>query len=124
MLRPSEIRPGLAVFMDPDALLDAGAVVDGAGPVVADAHYFVCIAVHGTTSEWVVATSHNGPGRLPIRRKVGHPGWVRCDSFVVPSQVWIFSIAAITKASAGLDLSRPGARNLASLEWSARPAAA
>ena len=124
LLKRSEVRSGLVLFMDPNVLVDEGAVLGGFGRPIDTPHYFICIATDGSTSSWVAASSHNGPCRLPVTRKSGHPGWVGRATFVVPFHVWTAPFEAVALASAGVDFSVPGLRNLAAVDWTPALAAA
>ena len=119
MLDAREIRPGLALFLDPDFLLARGASYTGQEQGrVRGPHYFVCVSVVGDASEWVATSSHPALGRILIRRKSGHPGWVKPPSYADLWQVWTATNDAVTRAAlAAGDASAPGARNLAALRF-------
>jgi hypothetical protein len=117
MLHRSEVRPGLVLFMDAAILLEQGAVAEGAGQPIDTPHYFICVSVESHRSSWIAVSSHNGPCRLPVVRKSGHPGWVCRPTFAVPFHLWTAGFEVLVQASAGLDLSLPGLRNLAALDW-------
>jgi len=119
MLGAREIRPGLALFIDADVLVAAGASFTGQehgrahGP-----HYFVCIAAGDEASEWVATSSNPALGRILIRRKSGHPGWVSRPSYADLWQVWTATNDTVGRAAvAAGDASAPGGRHLAALRF-------
>lgn len=110
MLDRREIRPGLALFMDAEALVAAGASYTGQeygrahGP-----HYFVCIALGPDVSDWVATSSHPALGRILVRSKSGHPGWVSRPTYADLWQVWTATSDAVRHAAvAGGDASERG----------------
>ncbi len=112
-----EIRPGLALFMDADVLVAAGASCTGQQQGRANgAHYFVCVAAERDVSDWVATSSHPGVGRVRVRSKSGHPGWVSRSTYADLWQVWTATDDVVRRAAlAAGDASERGWRNLAAL---------
>lgn len=116
MLDPFELRPGLVAFLDPDEFLRAGARCTSPGGRAFTPHYFICVAVRGTESDWMATSSRPGPGRVLVDRKWGHPAWVHPDTYADIYQVWTVEAWVIRVASVA-DRSRRLQRNSASLDF-------
>ena len=116
MLDPFEIRAGLAAFLDPDEFLRAKATCTSPGGRATTPHYFICISVRGTESDWVATSSHPGPGRVRVRRKWGHPSWVEPGTYADIYQVWTTE-AWVVRVASVVDRSRRTQRNFASLDF-------
>jgi len=116
VLDPFEIRPGLAAFLDPDEFLRARATCTSLGGRATTPHYFICVAVRGTESDWMATSSRPGPGRVLVRRKWGHPLWVEPDTYADIYQVWTTE-AWVVRAASVIDRSRRTQRNSASLDF-------
>lgn len=120
MISQNEIFHGLALYLDPDAMLYHGAEFTGLEVCrVRGAHYFVCVDRTGTQSFWLPLFSRGGAhrGLIPRSCKLGHPRWVSRDSYFHPSQVWSISIPGLIRAEAELgDYSTPDARNWVTME--------
>ena len=103
-------------FLDPDELLRAGGTCTSSGGRAATPHYFLCVAVRGTESEWMATSSHPGPGRVQVTRKWGHPLWVEPETYADIYQVWTTE-AWVVRVASVLDRSTRTQRNSASLDF-------
>ena len=99
VLDPFDIRPGLAAFLDPNELLRARATCTSPDGRASTPHYFICVAVRGTESDWMATSSHPAPGRVLVQRKWGHPSWVQPDTYADVYQVWTTEAWVIRVAS-------------------------
>lgn len=116
MLDSFEIRPGLAMVLDPGSMPSAeDACTDPRGRVPGP-HFFICVEVRGSVSEWVATSSRAARGRVMVRRKWGHPFWVLPDTFADIFQVWTLEVETVRRAS-NVDRSRRTQRNYASLDF-------
>jgi len=106
------LTPGVVFHLDPDVLLDRGAVHDGSA--IVGTHFFVCVWVDEETDQtfWIPTSSKRRHGRceLPAPLKTGHPAWVRVCSYAVVDQVWVASTQAVLDA-AYMDVSRETSPN-------------
>lgn len=116
MLDPFEIRPGLAAFLDPAELQRSGATCTCRKGRATTPHYFICVAVRGTESDWVATSSQWAPGRVQVTRKWGHLLWVQPDTFADIYQVWT-APAWVVRVASVIDHSRRTQRNFASLDF-------
>lgn len=108
-----EVRPGLALFLDPKILAEHGAIssVDDdkrtEGP-----HPFLCVSCKPTLSFWVVLHSRPSSRRLELPKEGRHgaPNWMANSHYFHPDQIWVVPYAAIPPAAAN-DLSKFTNRN-------------
>jgi len=112
-----EIRPGLALHVDPDVMRHNGATITAVPECSASYkhRYFLCVASGPAKGWWTPLFSHYVicRGIIPPKGKIGHPTWKGCDTFYHPQQLWLVSHEAIVAASiAGHDKSAPFQRNL------------
>jgi hypothetical protein len=64
----------------------------------------------------MATSSHPDQGRVPIRRKWGHPSWVQPETFADIYQVWTAE-AWVIRAASVVDRSARTQRNSASLDF-------
>jgi hypothetical protein len=113
-IKIEEIKPGVALVLDPHELESAGATYtcDKIHRAEKQRHY-VCAAVEEGMGRWLPLFSKDGPGRvkLPIAGRKGPASWPWRDLYYHPGQVWMMSHEAVIKAAevAG-DRSEPGDR--------------
>jgi hypothetical protein len=114
MLDVDEISPGLALRLDPEALLGNGALVT-APPFARTrrVHYFICVEVRGRYSTWVATSSKPGPGRLPVTLKSGDRRWCDVSTYVLLGHLWTIDLVGL-RSAAWADHSKRGGRNRAS----------
>jgi len=119
MLSPVEVDHGLVIRFDPAVLLAEGAAptARSRAQAVSGVHYFICLGPAGKWPLWVPAFSRWLPGRVRVGYRAGSRDWVSQDAYVDLEQYWIVPQTALAPASAGVDYTRRGQRNLASLSF-------
>ena len=115
---PTEIKPGLAVFLSPTVLAATIAMEVGVDSLRhwmgLESHYFLVLQREGSRVAITPLTSHPcGAGWLTVEDKRGHGSWVTTPTFFHPSQVIPVSVDALVAAAAAAgDLTYPASRNL------------
>lgn len=115
MLDRDELVPGLVLFLDPSTLLGNRATFNGPSFAATRLpHYFVCEATGPGQSFWVPTSSKPGPGRMPVRSKIGRPEWVGTSTFALEGHRWGVDLTGLQLA-AWMDRTWRGHRNYAAL---------
>lgn len=120
-IKPVEIKPGLALFMSPEVLLEEGAYcsVPRESMAVIGNHVFLCLHAYedGSRSAWTPLLSRPSDLRitLPNEGRSGDPRWVDALHSFYPNQLWTMEPVQLVKAArAAGDASTHKHRNLIS----------
>jgi hypothetical protein len=112
---PHEICRGIAIHLDPAALLHLRSVRIVTAPgstLTRTKHYFICVGRVRAEACLVPSSSARGSERLMLRsdEKHGHRKWLRIETHVITKQFWMVDVEALCER-ADADWSRRGQRN-------------
>ena len=106
----NDVRPGLALFVDPTALNGGMPGADG-GPThvrlpVTDPHYVLVVSVEGELAAITILSSlPRDTGWVPVLGKKGNGSWIANLTYFHPGQVWTVAIEALLAAARTRDVS-------------------
>ena len=115
-LTSRDVEKGLALHLDPDALVRGGAIPsEGRKERCFGLHWFLCVDAGSRCGLWIPLFSRLIGDRIPLpeRGRTGQVAWTTGTFHYDLRQVWNVPHAAVCQAAmAGRDFSTPGRRNL------------
>jgi hypothetical protein len=117
-LERSELRPGLAMFLEPELMLASNATFSGGQAGRARrGHYFLYLGTSDAGTDWLATSSKPAQGRVEIRAKSGPRGaWRSNQTYADMWQVWTVQFEVVQRVALQCDRSIRGQRNYADLE--------